>query len=266
MSNIKKIKLFVNDNEQSKKIYEKLVDSLLQNDFLLVDTSFDLAIAVGGDGCFLRMVKECNFNSEIYYVGINTGTLGFAQDIDVDEINFFINSLKNDYINYEEISIGEVDVYNKNNISHYNFLNEIVIRDKELNTLKLDTYVDDFLLENYVGDGLLLATSFGSTAYNLSFGGSIIYHNFHTLQITPIAPLNNKSYHSLMNSVVIPSGKNVTLFPTVEPKNMLLSIDGDNYLYNNIEKITVFIHNKNIKVIRKKDFNFIRKINDKFLN
>ena len=264
MNNIKKIKIFVNDNEKSKNIYKKLVDKLLQNGFLLDDNSFDLAIAVGGDGTFLRMVKECHFNSEIYYVGVHTGTFGFAQDINILEIDSFIDSLKKNSINFEDIGIGEVNFYNGGELIHYNFLNEIVLRDKELNTLKLDTYVDNSLLENYVGDGILVATSFGSTAYNLSFGGSIIYHNFHTLQITPIAPLNNKSYRSLMNSVVIPSSKCITFFPIQDSKNLLLSIDGDNYCYNDIEKINVFIHN-NIKVIRKMDYNFISKINDKFL-
>ena len=71
MSNIKKIKIFVNDSEESKKYYKKLVDRLLENGFSVDDNSFDLAIAIGGDGCFLRMVKECKFNSEIYYVGIH---------------------------------------------------------------------------------------------------------------------------------------------------------------------------------------------------
>lgn len=265
MSKIKKIKIFVNDNEKSKNTYNKLVDSLLKKGFLLDDNSFDLAIAVGGDGCFLRMVKECNFNSEIYYVGIHTGTLGFSQEIDCKEIDSFIDNLNKDFLNFEEISIGEVELFSGKNTFHYCFLNEIVLREKELNTMKLDCYVDDSLLENYVGDGILVATSFGSTAYNLSFGGSIIYHNFHTLQITSIAPLNNKSYRSLMNSVVIPSSKCITFFPIQDSKNLLLSIDGDNYFYNDIEKINVFIHNKTIKVIRKKDYNFIRKINDKFL-
>lgn len=265
MSNIKKIKIFVNDSEESKKYYKKLVDRLLENGFSVDDNSFDLAIAIGGDGCFLRMVKECKFNSEIYYVGIHTGTFGFAQDINTLEIDYFIDSLKKNSINFEDIGIGEVNFYNGEELVRYNFLNEIVLRDRGLNTLKLDTYVDDCLLENYVGDGILVATSFGSTAYNLSFGGSIVPHNFHTLQITPIAPLNNKSYRSLMNSVVIPSNKNISFFPSQKSKNLLLSIDGDNYFYNDIEKLNVFIHNKTIKVIRKKDYNFIKKINDKFL-
>ena len=53
-------------------------------------------------------------------------------------------------------------------------VNEIVIRNEELNTLHTNVFVDGSLLEQYVGDGLLIATSFGSTAYNLSFGGSIV--------------------------------------------------------------------------------------------
>ena len=105
MSNIKKIKIFVNDSEESKKYYKKLVDRLLENGFSVDDNSFDLAIAIGGDGCFLRMVKECKFNSEIYYVGIHTGTFGFAQDINTLEIDYFIDSLKKNSINFESRNI-----------------------------------------------------------------------------------------------------------------------------------------------------------------
>ena len=75
MRKINKIKLFSNHTERSDSILDELVGLIKLYDFELVDEGFDLAIAIGGDGAFLRMVKDTNFDSSVYYIGINTGTL-----------------------------------------------------------------------------------------------------------------------------------------------------------------------------------------------
>ena len=260
-----KVKLFINENVKSRRVAKKVRETLHKKGFQEVEEDYSLAIAIGGDGSFLRMIKESNFNSDILYVGINAGTLGFAQDIEISEIDSFIRCLKKGDYSYEKIGIGEASIETLDSTSRFHFLNEVVIRDEELNTVGLDVLIDNNILENYIGDGLLIATSFGSTAYNLSFGGSIVYNTFHTMQITAIAPLNNKSYRTLLNSVIIPSEKVITILPNRGEKNLMLMVDGDNKFYNNVEKITLSIPNKTIKVIRKKDYNFVQKINDKFL-
>jgi len=265
MNKIEKIQLFVNDKDLSQEVAKKVKESLIKNGFELVeDFHFDLGIAIGGDGTFLRMVKQSNFPNNALFVGINSGTLGFAQEIHIEEINSFIEDLKNNDYSYEEIGIGKGCVETKTEESEFYFLNEVAIRDAELNAARMDVYINDVLLENYVGDGLLIATSFGSTAYNLSHGGTIVYNTLHTLQITPIAPLNNKVYHSLRNSLIIPSNNRITLVPT-KGIDFILTVDGDNYIFENVQKIQVSVYEETMKVIRKKDYNFIRKINDKFL-
>ena len=265
MRNINKIKIFSNHTQSSKPIEEELIKLLQENNFELTE-DFDLGIAVGGDGSFLRMVTNSNFNSECYYVGINAGTLGFAQDISLEEIKPFIKSLSKENINYDKIGIGEVEVIFKNKtVNKFNIVNEIVIRNEELNTLHANVFVDESLLEKYVGDGLLIATSFGSTAYNLSFGGSIVFNTFDTLQLTPIAPLNNKSYRNLINSVIIPSNKIITIEPNTNDNNLLITVDGKNTFLNEVEKIKIVINNKTINIIRKKDYDFIKKVNEKFI-
>ena len=143
-------------------------------------------------------------------------------------------------------------------------LNEIVVREKTLNTLKLDVYIDNYLLENFAGDGILVATSFGTTAYNLSFGGSIIYNTFHALELTTIAPLNNKTYKTISNSIVLPQNKNITLLPT-KTDNLIVTVDGVNKVYDNVIKIETIMKDKTIKCLRNKDYNFIKKINEKFI-
>lgn len=262
---MKKVRLFVNNNEKSLEVAKSIQEKLEKKNFQIVEEDYEIAIAIGGDGSFLRMVKETNFNDKCIYVGINAGTLGFAQEINLDEINEFIKVLGNDEFKIEEIGIAEIEITTPDSSSKQLALNEIVVRDLDLNTTNLKIEVENNLLENYVGDGILISTSFGSTAYNLSFGGSIVYNTFHTLQITPIAPLNNKTYRNLLNSVIIPSNKEITITPENRTKDLLITIDGDNNEYKKVEKISVKVEERTIKVFRKKDYNFIDKINNKFL-
>lgn len=262
---INKIRLFPNDNKKSKEIEKVLKEELEKNNFQICEDDFELGIAIGGDGSFLRMIKQCNFNSDIYYIGVNTGTLGFLQEIKPEEIKEFVEKLKNYDFKVEEIGIQETKVETDETTSLFYSLNEIVIREKDLNTTLITIKVDDVKLENFVGDGILVSTSVGSTAYNLSYGGSIVYNTLHTLQITPIAPLNSKAYRNLLNSVVIPENKLITIIPNQDERNILITIDGENNIYDNVTKIETIVSKKRINCLRLNDYNFINIVNEKFL-
>lgn len=262
---IKNVKIFANNNVKSNNIKRELISKLKENGFNINENNFDLGIAIGGDGSFLRMVKNTKFDTSKYYIGVNTGTLGFAQEVSADKLDDFIYKLKNNKYKIEEIGIEEIEIKKEDEIDKHYALNDLTIRDNELNTTKLEIKIDGKLLENFVGDGLLISTSFGSTAYNLSFGGSVIDNNLHTLQITPIAPLNSKVYRTLMNSIVIPQDKIITITPLEGKSNLIISIDGENYFYENVSKLEASIKDKRIKCLREENYNFILKVNEKFL-
>src|SRR5699024_8030948 len=177
----------------------------------------------------------------------------------------FIKKLTLGELKCDKIGIGEIEVETKEGRFKHFTLNEMVLREQELNTSKFKVLINDELLENYVGDGLLISTSFGSTAYNLSFGGSIIYNTFHTLQLTPIAPLNSKSYRRLLNSLIVPSDKIISIRPDVVSRYVIISIDGDNYRYNDVIRVDTYIKDKEIRVLRMNDYDMIKKINERFL-
>lgn len=262
MNKLKTFKIFSNNNQKAKNVHKIIKEKLINNGFIESD-KYDLAIAIGGDGSFLRMVKNTNFNSDALYVGINAGTLGFAQEVAVDNIDKFIEDLKKNRYKIDTIGVQKTRILTNDGDSNFYSLNEIVIREKDLNTATLNISIDNVFLEKYHGDGILIATSFGSTAYNLSFGGSIIYNTFHTLQITPIAPLNNKAYRSLLNSVVLPESVLVEIIP--ENKDLLITVDGENNIYDNVIKIETSVKEKRIKVLRTLDYDLVQKINEKFL-
>lgn len=260
---VNKIKIYANDNALSAEVSTRLKEILLKNKYEFVDANPDLSIAIGGDGSCLRMIKSCTFNSDVFFVGVNAGTLGFLQEIKIDDIESFVECLNNNKFKIEEVGIQETEIETEDGKFLYYSLNEIVIREKDLNTVILEVRVDDACLEKYIGDGLLISTSIGSTAYNLSFGGSIVNNNFHTLQITPIAPLNNKAYRNLLNSVIIPEHTEIDIVPL--KKDLLISIDGENIVFNNVKYIKTAVRNKRIKFLRLENYNFYEKINEKFL-
>jgi NAD+ kinase len=262
--NIKNIKLFVNDNPKSLLINKKLIKLLEQNNFNIVNDNFDLGIAIGGDGTFLKMVHDSNYNSNIYYIGINTGTLGFAQEINGDNINEFVGLLKTKSFKIENIGILETKIDFNNNIHNFYSLNEVVIRNTNLKLTRLNVVIDNHKLEDFAGDGLLISSSFGSTGHNLSIGGAIVYNTFPTLQITPIAPLNSKCYRNILNSIIIPQNIKIELEP-INDNNLLITSDGDNNNFNNIKKIDIILKDKTIKCLRCLDYNFIKKVNEKLI-
>lgn len=262
---VKKVKIYANNNVKSNNIKRELELKLKKNTYEIVDDDFDLCIAVGGDGAFLRMMKVVKFYEDAYYIGINTGTLGFAQEVSADDIDGFIEKLNNNDYKVEEVGIEEIVVHHNGGIDKLFAINEITIRDSELNVTKLNIDVDGHNLETFVGDGLLVSTSFGSTAYNLNFGGSVIYNTLHTLQITPIAPFNSKAYRTLLNSVVIPQDSVIDIVPHEDKRNLIVSVDGENIFYEGVIRIETFVKNRRIKCFREKDYNFIDKVNEKFV-
>ncbi len=196
---INKVKIFTNSSEKTKVVTDKLIKALEEYNFEIVEENYDLAISIGGDGTFLHMLNKANFNEEIYYVGINTGSLGFLQEIDLEKNPDFVERLNNNHYDLEDIYLEEITVTTKDQTINYTALNEMVVRDKKLKVLECIVEVKEELLETFIGDGLLISTNTGSTAYNVSLGGSIISKDLLALSLTPIAPLKNKIYHSLSN-------------------------------------------------------------------
>ncbi len=263
---IKKIKLFPNyTKEGTKDVVNLLQKKLIEYGYEIVHKDFDLGIAIGGDGSFLQMVRNCNFNEDIYYLGVNTGTLGFAQDIKPTDIDRFLKSLQNNDYNIENIGTLQTDIYNYNNNIKLQSLNEIVIKRKDNKTINLNIYINERLLEKFIGDGILLSTSFGSTAQNLSYSGSIVYNDLHTIQITPIGPINNKCYNTLTRSVIIPENRKVSIIPdNYYDKDLLIMSDGEYIICNGNSKINSSVKRK-IKHLRMEDYDYTTKVYEKFV-
>lgn len=266
MSGIRKIKLFVNNNDKSIECARLVQKKLEAKKFKVIEydtNDYSLGIAIGGDGSFLRMVRQNEFNSQLSYVGINTGHLGFLQDVKIDEVDQFIDDLINENYEVDYIGIQETDVICKDKKSTFFSLNEIVVKDKNNKLFRADVYIKNDLLEKYAGDGIMLATSVGSTAHNLSYNGSIVYPSFSSLQITPMAPINSSRYRTLFNSVIIPEKMNVDLIPNND--DLVVTFDGEDVFFHDVDSICSKIGERKIKVLRFNDYGFAKRISEKLL-
>ena len=261
---INTIKLYVKDTPKAHEVESIVRGEIIKNNLLIDNASFQLSISIGGDGTFLKMLRDNRFNSDIYYASINAGSLGFLSSTD-GQIAKFINDITNKNFNVRELNILKSSFYNENKVGEVIGINEFTVRKTDFSSFKCDIFVDDELLDKFNGDGLVISTSIGSTGYNMALGGAIVDTDIKTLSITPIAPIINKVYKSFTNSIVISAKRKITIVFN-DNNNLCYLIDGKMGLLNNINKIECVLTNDTIKCIMPIGYNYINNIRNKVID
>lgn len=185
-------------------------------------TAVDLLLVMGGDGTILSVVRSMRkFETKIF--GINTGNLGFLSEIPPVQINRTLAKIfRGDYTIDRRLMLHVEVIRNKKVIKKFHALNEATITQGVLARLiNLRTKVNKRKLTTYHADGLIISTPTGSTAYNLSAGGPILYPSIDAFILTPIAP------HSFTQKpIVIPADKVIEITVENERKQVNLTVDG----------------------------------------
>ncbi len=227
-----------------------------------------LTICIGGDGCLLRTLHSYDFPSTPF-IGVNTGHLGFFQEISPSELDTFIDK----YLDgkYEIQHLKTLHAYVKTDDDSDVFhkikgLNEIVIKSSKSHTVHLNLSIGDSLIEKFSGDGLLVSTPAGSTAYNYSLGGSIVDPRLDLLQVTPISPMNTTAYRSFTSSIILPSMLSIDISPEEVPSGgKVIVADGYEYHFEKLYGMKIFLSNSKVKLLRFEDYDFWGKVKSKFL-
>lgn len=150
----------------------------------------DIVISLGGDGTILSLVSLIR-DSQIPVLGINIGRLGFLSATAVDEFGDALQKIHNNEYEIESRALLQAttgdELFGEINYG----LNEVsILSNYPSRMLSIGVWVDGLFLNNYWGDGLIVATPTGSTAYSLSCGGDILTPSSSNFIITPIAPHN----------------------------------------------------------------------------
>ncbi len=248
----KLINLFMKPGAASLAIKETLERDLQPEGFEISrvvrkDASFNAVI--GGDGTFLKAVHESHF-SEIPFWGINTGTLGFFQESDAASLGRNLQKLVHGQYFKDELLLLHAEIVTGSWTYQRWCVNEFAVKSKVHKTVHAKLSVDDIPLLHLAGDGLIFSTPSGSTAYNLSAGGAILYQTLDGYQITPLDQLQSKSYDALPASIVLPSSsESVVSFTPEEAKRIVLMFDGREELFTDLRFIRFTMPGKTIKRI-----------------
>jgi NAD+ kinase len=144
----------------------------------------DFLISMGGDGTILRLIHKYQ-HIKAPILGINMGNLGFMADIPLSDVYPSLDDLISGGYEIENRVMLQADTKENSYIS----ANDVVIHRGTNHTLiQLSIYVDDYYLNTFVGDGIIIATPNGSTAYSLAAGGPILSPTMESFVITPICP------------------------------------------------------------------------------
>jgi NAD+ kinase len=185
-------------------------------------------IILGGDGTLISVCRHPSKNPPDI-IGVNLGTLGFLTEIAPDEIIPTLESYTQDLAKKDSrplmmVSVSASSEHPEHNTSEYFSLNDVVIGKQALARifgLRLSVSGEDATLIR--GDGLIVSTPGGSTAYSLAAGGSIVHPGVDALLVTPICP------HSLTSRpLVIPGSTyiDITLGPDCRADSVYLTVDG----------------------------------------
>lgn len=219
----------------------------------------DMAISLGGDGTFLKAAR-CIGATGTPIVGINTGRLGFLADVSADEMESFFGQLHAGRYTVRERGLLELII--DNDTSHPSYaLNEIAVSKHDSSSMiAVRTTVGGEHLATYMGDGLLIATPTGSTAYSLSAGGPIIYPQADVFVLTAVSP------HSLsVRPVVIADDKTIEL--NIESRNgsFLVAVDGISRSYPEHTVLTLRKAAHTIRVVKQEGSTFFHTLQKKMM-
>ena len=187
-----------------------------------IPADMEMMVVLGGDGTLLSVARQV-WNKNIPILGVNLGGLGFLTEITLDELYPVLEKvLRNDLeINEREVLNAGV-IRSGKRISEFIVLNDAVINKGALaRIIDLETTVNGEYLSTFRSDGLIISTPTGSTAYNLSAGGPIVYPSLHTIIITPICP------HTLtIRPIIIPDDVKIRALLKSRNEEVTLTLDG----------------------------------------
>ena len=148
----------------------------------------DILLSIGGDGTLIAMVRRC-YGKNIACMGINTGRLGFLTAVMPNELESFLPHLANATYDLQAHMMLECHILrDEKPYCHLFALNEFLISKQTLSGLiDIEAKINGWSFNTYFCDSLIVGTPTGSTAYNISVGGSVVYPHCKNILLTPVA-------------------------------------------------------------------------------
>ncbi len=268
------INLYKDKNmEMALKVKEKLykyfenVEIIMLNSYDIINYEFrdllDLIIVLGGDGTILSVARGINGKLDVPILGINIGNLGFLSSVEFSDIDKAFEKLKSGSYTTEKRMLLTCDFPLEEIVNESLALNDIVIARGSLSRMiRFYIYIDGKKYYNYKGDGLIIATPTGSTAYSFSAGGPFVYPTVDAITLTPIC-----AHTTGIQPIVLNSNSNIEI--RVESNNDEFNVifDGQSTI-THIDKVVVNVNKAKeyVNVILFDDYDYFKVLRAKIIN
>lgn len=222
----------------------------------------ELVICFGGDGTILHMAKAAT-RKGVPILGVNIGTMGFMAELESTELDHLTRLAQDDYTLDSRMMLDVTVQRDRDIVFHDICLNDVVTKGAVARIANLAVKIDGVQAMQCGGDGIIVATPTGSTAYSLSAGGPIVEPEANNILITPICA------HDVTSRCMVTSGRRVITVELVRNvrRNAFLSVDGGRALRLNMGDVaTIKKSTLEAKLVRLKDRSFYDVVNMKFKN
>jgi len=184
--------------------------------------SVDLILVLGGDGTMIATARMIG-DQEVPVLGVNFGGLGYLAEFRIEELYSALESILSEQYRLDKRVMLHVDLQRGDDaVTRNRVLNDVVINKSALaRIIEIETYLNDQFVNSFRADGLIISTPTGSTAYNLSAGGPVIFPSMNAIVITPICPftLSNRP-------LVVPDDAVIELRLKTDKEEVALTLDG----------------------------------------
>ncbi|MDO4749834.1 MAG: NAD(+)/NADH kinase [Eubacteriales bacterium] len=180
-----------------------------------------LLVSLGGDGTFLRASRAV-IGSDVPILGVNLGHIGFLTELEANQLDRLVSAADGQYELEKRMMLDVELIRNGKVVYSDQALNDAVVRGK-VSTVRIRVEGDGARIMEFSGDGLIVSTPTGATAYSMAAGGPLVEPTAMNLILTPICA------HDLsVRSFVLDAERHLTIRPEYRTdKHVLLSVDGD---------------------------------------
>lgn len=216
----------------------------------------DFLISIGGDGTLISLARR-SFKFQKPILAVNLGNLGFLTDVDGKDIFNAIDRIMADNYRIDQRMVIKLSAEISGEKEDFYAVNDIVIKHMFNKMLHINLSIDKSLANRYFGDALIISTPTGSTGYNISAGGPVVFPYAKNFIFTPICP------HSLtQRSLVLPVDFDIQF--NIDEEDGIIILDGQDtikFSYNDTIKISM--SSKFVEVIHRRERNFFNIVRDK---
>lgn len=218
----------------------------------------DLIIVVGGDGSLMSLLRELG-HPPIPCYGVNFGRVGFLMNPRQEPADLVSTLLGGRFVEQRLPVIQATWKSTDGSQGQSAGINDIVLERDSGQTVHLGVYIDEVFLNAYSGDGLVMATAAGSTAYSLAAGGPVVHPGVEGLVVTPLNAHRPVQFHSLQFPVVLPLDTTIRIFGEGgEKRPIRVVVDGESYA--KVDELMVKARGDSVRLLRPLGHQYIQSL------